>query len=394
MSAAAESSASSQPSARPATGETTDDGKGRIFPCEGCGSDLRFHVGVQKLQCEHCGFTKELALAVETLPEQDFHAMVARMQKQHDARRDSQSPGAGTSVVTDAREVRCESCAAKVVFMGGITSTDCAYCGSPIQIDSAEEFKERVRIDGVLPFRITREAAHTQLAAWVRSRWFAPNKFKKLGVSDKFSGCYMPYWTYDSLTQNAYRGERGEHYWVTVGTGKNRRRVRHTRWYPAAGKFQRFFDDVLVPAAGGLPPKLVEKLEPWRLDLCTPFQQDVIAGFQARRYEVSLEQGFKSARGQIDAAIRADVRARIGGDEQRIHAIQTHYDAVTYKLLLLPVWLLSYKFHAKLYQLLVNASTGEVQGQRPYSWIKITLTVLLSLAIVLGGIALFKATES
>ena len=83
--------------------------------------------------------------------------------------------------------------------------------------------------------------------------------------------------------------------------------------------------------------------------------------------------------------IEREVRRRIGGDDQRVHSIQTHFGALTYKHLLLPLYLLSYKYGGKSYQVVVNAATGEVQGERPYSWIKITLLVLLILAIA-GGL--------
>jgi hypothetical protein len=92
----------------------------------------------------------------------------------------------------------------------------------------------------------------------------------------------------------------------------------------------------------------------------------------------------KLKRGAIEAAIRAEVRRRIGGDEQRIHSIETRYGALSYKHLLLPVWLLAYKFGDKTYQVAVNAATGEVQGERPWSVWKIAAAVLGGLA--LGGL--------
>ena len=55
---------------------------------------------------------------------------------------------------------------------------------------------------------------------------------------------------------------------------------------------------------------------------------------------------------------------------------------MTYKHLLLPVWILAYKYGEKTYQVVVNAATGEVQGERPYSWIKITLFVMTIAAVV------------
>lgn len=81
----------------------------------------------------------------------------------------------------------------------------------------------------------------------------------------------------------------------------------------------------------------------------------------------------------MDAMIAEDVRGRIGGDRQSISSIQTQLNAVTFRHLLLPVWLMAYRFHGKTYQIFINAATGEVQGQRPYSVWKITFASLLAL---------------
>jgi hypothetical protein len=245
----------------------------------------------------------------------------------------------------------------------------------------------RITTDTLLPFLVEERIARQKLAEWVRSRWFAPNEFLRKGVEGKFSGSYLPYWTFDSLTANRYVGERGEYYYVTVGSGKNRRRERRTRWYPASGDFQRFFDDVLTLASRGLSREMMRELEPWPLDRCVPFNQEMLAGFLARTYEIELDEGFQDAKRRIDEAIEADVRSRIGGDTQRIHDIRTHYGAITFKHLLLPVWLLAYKYHETVYQTMINATTGEVQGDRPYSWVKITLAVICGL-IVAGILAL------
>ena len=141
-------------------------------------------------------------------------------------------------------------------------------------------------------------------------------------------------------------------------------------------------------AGKGLRPKIVRSLEPWPLEQCLPFNPGVLSGYLARTYDVSLREGFDEAKPRIESAIRSDVRSRIGGDEQRIYSITTTYGAMTYKHLLLPVWLLAYKYGEKVHQVVVNAATGEVQGQRPYSWVKILLLALILVAVG-GGIAYF-----
>jgi hypothetical protein len=102
-------------------------------------------------------------------------------------------------------------------------------------------------------------------------------------------------------------------------------------------------------------------------------------------YAIGLEDGFSDAREKMKPAIREKIRRDIGGDTQRIFSINTRYDGVTFKHILLPVWISAYYFGNKLFRILINARTGEVQGERPWSWIKITLAVIAAITII-GGL--------
>jgi hypothetical protein len=205
------------------------------------------------------------------------------------------------------------------------------------------------------------------------------------------NGIYLSYYTFDSMTFTAYSGQRGEHYYVTVGSGKNQRTEQRTRWYPASGKFQRFFDDVLVLANTGLRRDYMLALEPWPLLKVMPFDQQMLAGLMARTYDIELDACFKDGRSRIDAAILSEVHQRIGGDTQIVTDVKSRYEAITYKHLLLPVWLLAYRFHERTYQVFINAATGEVQGERPYSPWKIAFAVVMGL---IAAFAIYALTQS
>ena len=372
-------------------GQTFDSGAGRIFPCDGCGADLEFHIGQQNLSCPYCGHQREIQISTSNeVVENDYYSMLSRLR---DWRQQAaiQKINAGdeehSGDSTTRNELRCDSCGGNIEFVGTLTSQDCPYCGSPVQLEHAHQCTEqRVPVDGVLPFQVDKEHAKRNLNQWVQSRWFAPNSFRKQGASGKFNGVYLSYYTIDSMTFTAYRGKRGEYYYVTVGTGDKKRRVRRTRWYSASGKFQRFFDDVLVLANTGLNRKFMLALEPWPLLKVVGFNQQMLAGHLARTYDIDLDTCFNEAKERIDSAIHSEVRQRIGGDTQRIHSIDSNYEAITFKHLLLPVWLMAYRYKDKPYQIFINAATGEVQGERPYSVWKI-LFAALTVAAIVGGIA-------
>ena len=365
----------------PPPGQNINEGKGRIFPCDQCGADLEFNIGVQTLKCPFCGATKEIELAEDAeIQEQDFAAMVADLKRRVEER---------TEEDEEHQEVRCESCGSDVIFDGTLTSTECPYCGSPLQREKIHSGGFRVAVDAVMPFKVDERKAKQKIANWVRGLWFAPNEFKKMGANGKINGVYLPFWTFDTLTFTAYDGERGDDYTVTVGTGDKKRQVRKTRWSPASGRFQRFFDDVLINATVNFEKTDLERIGPWPLQEMIPFTQQVLAGHFARTYDLELEDALPFAKKIIDQALYSDCCYRIGGDRQRVHSIKTRYDAITYKHVMLPIYMLAYRYKEESYRVFVNAATGTVRGQRPYSWVKITATVVGVLGAILILFAIF-----
>ncbi len=358
--------------------ESTDDSMpvegpvSKTFPCPRCGADIIFDISSQKLKCPYCEYEQDLSASDKTIEERDYHAMLTQLEERKTK----------NTLVGELHEFTCSSCGGTVVFQGAMTSTRCPYCDTPTQRNDIHDAIERIIADGVIAFQVDRENVKKRLEAWVRSLWFAPNNFKKRGINGQFDGIYLPFWTFDSMTANAYWGKRGDNYTVTVGSGKNRRTETRTRWSSRSGEFQRFFDDVLVLAADGFPVDLINQLRPWPLIKTIPFNDEVLAGFLASTYTLKLDHGFELARLEIDEALRADVRGRIGGDKQVIDRLNTTHHAITFKYVLLPVWSMTYKYQNKVYTLVVNGVTGKVAGNRPWSTWKIAFTVLFVAAIV------------
>jgi hypothetical protein len=328
------------------------------------------------MACDHCGNQQAVTPAGTAVREHAF-AELARLPAKPVAK-------LGTAFACPSCDAHTES---------DLLSANCQFCGTPLVADPAAI--ERVAPEAIMPFGVSKQQAGDALKQWTSSRRFAPSSLKKVSSAETFTGSYLPFWTYDSNTVSDYTGERGKHYYVTetyteTVNGQQvtqTRQVQHTSWHSAQGRVSRSFDDVLIPGTTKVETKLIRKLEPWELQTAEPFQQNYLAGFQTVRYDIEPEQGLESAKEQMARVIEADCRTDIGGDEQRVHTVDTAYHDLTYKLMFLPVWFLSYRHAGKLYQVMVNAHTGEVVGHRPYSAIKISLTILAAL-IVIAGIVL------
>jgi predicted RNA-binding Zn-ribbon protein involved in translation (DUF1610 family) len=355
--------------------------KTRTYPCHQCGAQLVFDIAGQRLKCPSCGNEQPIVEdAGRSVVEHDLSGMrteQARMMVQ---------PGA-------EKEIVCQNCGGHTTFGGTLTATRCPYCATPIQRDDVHDAPDRLPVDAVLPFQVPEPAAHEVVEKWINSRWFAPSEFKKYSQVGSFSSVYASYFTFDASADTDYTGERGTTYTVTVGSGDNQRTETRIRWTWVNGRVRNRFDDLPVLANTGLDEAKVAALEPWPTDRARPYSAEYVAGHLSRTYDRTAEQCFEPARQQMVQEIDRTIRRDIGGNQQRVHSTNVHWYDMRFKYLLLPIWLLTVIYEGKPFQVCINGVTGEVQGRRPISKVKVTVAVVVALVIIIGALVLYQQTR-
>jgi DNA-directed RNA polymerase subunit RPC12/RpoP len=352
------------------------------FLCPNCAGNMTFSAETQKLTCPYCNYTKEISTdgAVE---ERDFYSAL------QNANNNLQP------MATNAMQVGCSSCGAIVNFTPPETATWCDFCGTKI-VAQPKAADPLVAPEGVLPFAFPQDSAKKSFNDWIGSRWFAPSALKNMSQSERLSSIYIPYWTFDAFAESDYTGERGEHYYETEyyeENGEQRsRQVQHTNWFYRSGQVSRHFDDTTVPATKSVLPEYVARLN-WDFGGLVPYEPAYLAGHKAQTYQVTLEEGFERFKEIAYNQIHSDCRSDIGGNEQRVHNINTNYSDITFKHLLVPVYASAYKFKDKTFQIVINGRTGEVQGERPYSWLKIGCLVITIITAIIFILILFAALK-
>ena len=338
--------------------------------CPQCGGFLTYEPGTTHLKCPHCKTEVPIEQSETVVEELDFGSHLDQMLAE--------------SEVEETPHHLCSGCGAQIHFPPNVTAERCPYCTGPIVLDQAQS-RKAIKPRYLLPFKTAAQEINALFKGWIKSLWFAPSDLKRLARTGKgVTGIYVPYWTYDAHTTTEYRGLRGDTYmeperYVTMQDGREvieSRMVPKIRWTPANGLVNVSFDDVLVMASKSLPPAYARMLEPWDLENLVEYDERYLSGFLAESYQVGPRQGFDNARARMQDEIMVAVSADIGGDAQQIQSVKTAYDAITFKHLLMPVWISAYKYRGKLYRFLVNARTREIQGERPWSTIKIVLAVL------------------
>jgi DNA-directed RNA polymerase subunit RPC12/RpoP len=353
------------------------------FPCAGCGSRVEYAPGTSMLRCPYCGYEQQVAATTRTIEEHSY---------------DTWAGGPRRPVAQVGRYVlRCQGCGAQTETND--LSDRCQFCSAPVVVDPTAT--ELLPPEAVVPFAIRRDQVRDAFKKWVTSRWFAPSNLKKVASTEQLTGTYLPHWTYDSATTTRYTGQRGVHYYETEtytetvdGKPETRtRQVQKTAWHPAAGTVGRNFDDLLVPATGAVPLNRMGKLGPWQLGQAVPFQPDYLSGYRTLRYDTDPDAGLEVAKKEMQRVIDGDCRRDIGGDEQRVTSMNTQYAALMFKLMLLPVWIAAYVHAGRSWQVFVNANTGEVVGDRPFSVGKIVAAVAAALALIIAVIVIAQVAR-
>ena len=346
----------------------------RHYPCPGCGAEMKFAPSIGALACEYCGHEepKPETPAPGPHPLEEF-------------KRQESGP------VEEEGEVSCPKCGATYPLPALRQASCCPYCETPALRDPLNP----VAPDGVLPFRIEEKEAHSHFARWIGSLWFAPSELSRVvDAKKKLQGYYIPHWLFDADTESIYQGERGDAYYETVErmrvvNGREqlvREQVRKIRWTPVAGRVARRFRDLPICAEGRLPRRLVAALDPWPFNDAFSNDEKLLCGFEVQEYGVPLERGHSEAVEVMKNRIYMDVLEDIGGDEQRVHGIDTRWSDERGRELLLPVWATAFRYKSKEYHYVINGVTGVVKGERPYSYWKISgLVAAIALIVAMAA---------
>lgn len=348
-------------------------------PCPSCGGKLLFSAEKQMLACDYCGYTEDVNRNNDEVIEQELREAVLNAQQFIPEQYGEQV-------------LHCDSCGANVMIEATTVEHECPFCASE-QINVEAFNHNLIQPNGILPFQVPKKEAIGKFKEWISKGWFHPSKLKKMANLEEINGIYIPFWTFDAKTDSQWSGEAGHYYYETqmvrVNGQMQSKRIQKTRWERRSGSLSHFFDDVLVPSSEGLDnPKFQRILTSYRLDEVINFDPRLILGWRAEVYNVEVDSGYDIADKIMDARIRGMCVSRVGGDTYRNLRVNTEKNAQTFKHIILPVWVAAYKFNKKSYQFVINGQTGRVGGEKPYSWIKITLFVLLIIGII-AVIALF-----
>ncbi len=341
----------------------------QIYKCENCGNTMVFNPSSQKLQCPGCETTVDIAHDSSSIIEHTLNAYVANTIKASEK----------TSHTMD-----CNGCGARIEVDATSTATTCPYCGSKYVLSQKQE--DALLPDGVVPFKYNHKEANKMFHDWISSRFWAPNKLKTLHQKGQLQGIYIPYWTFDANVDTHYTAQGGTDYTETHtdNEGKSHTKV-HTRWTRVSGHVGDFIDDELIPASTKVSEDLLASLNSFHTSDLRSYAPEYLSGFNAECYTIELKDALVTAHDHMDDHMRELVRREVLRRYDRVSSIviNPRYQDETYKHVLLPIYSSAYHYGDKLYHLLINGQTGEVQGEYPKSVVKIAIAVILCIILAI-----------
>lgn len=288
---------------------------------------------------------------------------------------------------------QCSSCGAIIELPVERVSDACSYCASQL-VDTQ---RGETAIDRVAPFRVPKSAALSRLRSHLARRFWAPRSLRRLAaqgaVDVQLSGVLVPFYAYDAHCRSRYQARVGVHWYRTETVKgkdgkKKEKRIQETEWFPLEGSAVGQLHGHLESASNGLSAAEVVGLRGFDLGRAVGFDPHLLAGWRAELPSRTRALVDAEALHHIEAIeARRITRTILPGDTQRRVQIDCKVEVTSVRLVLLPVWITTYRHSGSVFRMLVNGQTGRCHGKAPVSRAKV-VTAAIAVAVI-GMVVLY-----
>jgi predicted RNA-binding Zn-ribbon protein involved in translation (DUF1610 family) len=263
----------------------------------------------------------------------------------------------------------CTSCGASMSYDASAQALRCPFCGS-----TRMEKRDGVRAiapDGVVPLSISRETAEAALRSWLGTGFWRPSDAASASHIGEMLAVYVPYWVFEADTETMWtadsspapRGCRGD-------------------WYPLSGSNRSKYPGVLVGGSSVLTPNETESIAPFSLSKIVPPNQVDLDNAIVEAFKVPRKLARPLARGAIEMLERQACTTQVPNRIRNLK-VNVRIGAMRGRPLLLPIWILAYRYKHNVYRVLINGETGKLAGSAPFSYGKLSVVVGVAIGVVL-----------
>ncbi|MFZ6031417.1 MAG: hypothetical protein ACOYYS_27210 [Chloroflexota bacterium] len=351
----------------------------QTYTCPQCGAATKYDVAAGGVACEYCGHTAQAAAQTVGRKAQESEFTVETWQQ------------AAQGWGVERRELHCESCGANLAVAEGSLTATCPFCASN-KVNVRAAASEALRPHFVIPFKIQAAQLRTAVKAWLGRGWFHPGELAASAAVGHFTGMYVSYWTFDARVSAHWKAEVGhevsERYYDHGDKEWKTRTKIEWRW--ENGQIEQTVDDLLISGSSRLSQALIKRVEPFNLHELAAYSPDFLAGWQAQAYDITLPQAWSQGKNIVRQQAKEACYQDTHSNHVRNFSMSADFADETWRYILLPIYVATYRFGTKTFQVMVNGQTGNIAGQKPVAWWKVWLAMgaLLAPGGLLGLIGL------
>jgi predicted RNA-binding Zn-ribbon protein involved in translation (DUF1610 family) len=262
----------------------------------------------------------------------------------------------------------CRGCGASMSYDASAQTLRCPFCGSEA-LEKKPDAKE-IAPDGVVPFTITQDQAVAGMRQWLGQGFWRPGDLAAQAAVVGMRQVYIPYWVFDAQTHT---------YWA-ADSSRTPPGARAS-WYPQAGDHEGQYSGLLVGASGALTAAETKALCPFDLASAVPPEKVDLQNVIFERFTVPRKYARPLARQGLEAC-EADACQQYVPGKSRNMKVNVRITDLASRPLLLPVWMMAYRYRDQVFRFIVNGQTGKSTGQAPVSYRKIGVAVAIAAIVI------------
>jgi hypothetical protein len=277
---------------------------------------------------------------------------------------------AQTAERVQARVIRCDNCGAAIAYSVEAQAPQCAFCASKMHVETQEDPIDQA--DRFVPFAVGPDQAQEALREFLgKGGFFRPQDLASRAALDSLRAMWWPGWEFDAQVKVTWTAD--------TDAGSQR-----SDWAPHSGELGLEMHHILVSASRGLTQAETQQLSAHYDTSKAKPQPEGPLGAQVELFDVTRS----GARRQILAAVEGTAREHIAkadlpGRRHRNLRVAVVLSGLGTSHYALPAYVLAYRYGKKLYRVVVHGQDPAcVLGEKPISWGKVAVTVLVALAVL------------
>lgn len=272
----------------------------------------------------------------------------------------------------------CQGCGASMSYDAQAQSLKCPFCGSTDMRQQADA--KTLSPSRVIPFRLGHDEAVATMRLWLGRGFWRPGDLASRAVVAEIMPVYVPYWVFRAKTHTFWTADTDQ---VPAGASGD--------WRPMSGEHRGEYAGLLVGASGALSAGETAAISPFDLAEGKPPDEVDLDRVTVERFSLGRKYARPIARQSIEQSELEEVdRLYVPGRSRNGH-VNVRVESMSSEPVLLPVWIMAYRFRDRVYRFLVNGQSGKAAGEAPTSLGKIVLAVLAlcvlaALILLCGGL--------